>query len=1002
MPATVKGIGLHLEAKVAEVLAHALPGPARRDRDLLVVVAHAAPGGERVAQPEPVLRGHAVGGVAEVGRPLVRGHHEVGVVVVVAHDLRRVDDLAVHDVVGDVEQAGDELAVAVDQVVVEGGPGGHVALQHEAALGAHGHDDRVLDHLGLHEAQDLGAEVVVAVAPADAAARDLAPAQVDPLELARVHVDLDHRPRRGHALHLPAVHLDGEHGPGRALVVVRAQRAADEVVEAAQDLVVDEAHHGLHRLLDPRFRLREGGGALHGQARVEPRLEGAEQGDGHGMVALQHAVDRLRVVVRTDLQEMVADGAQHLDLLPGEAAEEDQAVQGIVRRPLLVEGAQGLGEPLLALDEGSDALRARVHVEAVEEAAPSFREHEGDAQLLGDGEPEVLERAQRLREAEGPHRIELQGGRLGRAREDPHFEPALEPLEIVDVLHDLRGLRGLAVEAGEALFVPAEELPSRALAHRLHEGGGHAVLPGGEPALHDPPHRVRLQRLLEARAVEVVDEQADRSEVGGGRERDRPELAGQGLAEVLLRLVRVAHAGEGDGQGRVPLATPRVHRDLVVPRHVDDAVDDVLEARGGGVEQLALREAVEEGADLAIDVAVGQVAAVHEQPVVLLPEERDVRRLLGERDLGQPPEEHRGFEQLARLAPLAHDHVVEGVDVVQRGGVVREVDVHDARVLRGRREARLNLFHEVREHDGQQALVRERAQRALRDAMGGPVGGEPIAHAAEEDEVLVEHPGEERARGLHPPQAFGAVAQPLAEVARRPLHLLVVLDGGEDGLEDREHLVLDPAQALLRLHALDLEVAVQLLGPVVLRPRHPHRPLPLPAHGEDLVDGREDAQPGLPEVVLEALEDEGRVQGVGLDDRRLEGDAVAGAPGRRFLFRGIAGGDVDAGQPLVQLDRVRDLAGDEAERAEHARGQRVGGKAERDAIGHAAEDDGREGQEQVPVLRRGPPGKDPLQLVQAGGAPPGIGRDHRVSRQPRSYPTASASRRRRDHVALSR
>ena len=45
-------------------------------------------------------------------------------------------------------------------------------LRQEAALGAGRHDDRVLDLLRLAEAQHLGAEVLGAVRPADAAARD--------------------------------------------------------------------------------------------------------------------------------------------------------------------------------------------------------------------------------------------------------------------------------------------------------------------------------------------------------------------------------------------------------------------------------------------------------------------------------------------------------------------------------------------------------------------------------------------------------------------------------------------------------------------------------------------------------------------------------------------------------------------------------------------------------------------------------------------------------------
>ncbi len=315
--------------------------------------------------------------------------------------------------------------------------------------------------------------------------------------------------------------------------------------------------------------------------------------------------------------------------------------------------------------------------------------------------------------------------------------------------------------------------------------------------------------------------------------------------------------------------------------------------------------------------------------------------------------------------------------MVEGGGVVREIDVHHPGILRRGLEARLYLLDQVREHDRQQALVRERAERALRHPVRFTVRREAVAHAAQEDEVVVQHPGQERARGLDPSQPFCAVAQLLAEVARRALHLLVVLHRREDGLEDGEDLVLDAPQPFLGLDALDLEDAVQLLGPVLLRAAHPHRPLPLPAHGEDLVDGREDAQARLAEVVLEALEDEGRVECVRLDVRRLEGDALGGAHRRRFLFVRVARGDVDAGKALVELDRVRDLAGDETEGGEHARRQCLHGQVQGDAVRHAGKDDGREGEDQVAVLGRGATGEDALELHQTGRPPPGVGGDHR-------------------------
>ena len=56
-------------------------------------------------------------------------------------------------------------------------------------------DDRVLDHLGLHQAEHLGAEVLAPVRPADAAAGDHPAAQVDALHLRAVDEDLEQRAR---------------------------------------------------------------------------------------------------------------------------------------------------------------------------------------------------------------------------------------------------------------------------------------------------------------------------------------------------------------------------------------------------------------------------------------------------------------------------------------------------------------------------------------------------------------------------------------------------------------------------------------------------------------------------------------------------------------------------------------------------------------------------------------------------------------------------------------
>ena len=82
--------------------------PLGGDPHALVVVAGGAARGEGVAEPEAVGLADLVRVVREGGGALVGGHDEVGVVIVVADDAVGVDDTFTRQVVGDVEQAGEE------------------------------------------------------------------------------------------------------------------------------------------------------------------------------------------------------------------------------------------------------------------------------------------------------------------------------------------------------------------------------------------------------------------------------------------------------------------------------------------------------------------------------------------------------------------------------------------------------------------------------------------------------------------------------------------------------------------------------------------------------------------------------------------------------------------------------------------------------------------------------------------------------------------------------
>src|SRR3546814_16237760 len=78
----------------------------------------------------------------------------------------------------------------------------------EAALGARWDDDGVLHHLGLHQPEHLGAEIVAAIGPADAAARHRSAAKVDSFH--PWLIDEDFPPRHGprKPVDRPAVELD--------------------------------------------------------------------------------------------------------------------------------------------------------------------------------------------------------------------------------------------------------------------------------------------------------------------------------------------------------------------------------------------------------------------------------------------------------------------------------------------------------------------------------------------------------------------------------------------------------------------------------------------------------------------------------------------------------------------------------------------------------------------------------------------------------------------------
>ena len=229
-----------VDTQVGEMPGHRLPGAAGRDAHGLVVVTMGSTRGEGVTEPESVLRGNCVRGVGESGSALVSGHDEVGIVPVVAHHVVRGDDLAFDDVVGQGQQRRDEDAVALLAFLGPARAVGRGIGQmggNEAALGARRHDDRVLDHLGLDQAEDLGTEVLGTIRPPQASSRHRTETQMSSGDPRRIDEDLELGSWGWGEVKLTRTHLEGQRS-AILLPPVGADHGLDDGMHHAQDAIV--------------------------------------------------------------------------------------------------------------------------------------------------------------------------------------------------------------------------------------------------------------------------------------------------------------------------------------------------------------------------------------------------------------------------------------------------------------------------------------------------------------------------------------------------------------------------------------------------------------------------------------------------------------------------------------------------------------------------------------------------------------------------------------------
>src|SRR5581483_9446889 len=469
-----------------------------------------------------------VGDVGERRRALVRGDDEVRIVTVMTYAVLRMHDLAVNEVVGDVQQPVDEQAVAgytLGELRIAVAADRR-ALDEEAAFGTHRHDDGVLDHLCLDESEHFGAEILAAIRPTQAAARDGPEAQMHAFHTRRADEDLAIRLGLRQIGHARRVELEADvlaRLAARRLVVARAQRREDHAEERAQDAVLVDARHAIEQHLErgddrlllrvarfaarlddvldePRVRLGDVLGqqrlhlalqALLGAfddraarifaIRVELRLEKLDEQAGDERVAVERLFHvRLRKR-HAGLQQVLAHAAQHGDLAPFHERAEDQLVETVVLGLAAPHALEARLERVLDLLDVEVAAHGGLHFEILDHDRRFAEVHL--VRVLGkDLETHVLEHRQRLGQRDRravAEQLEAQAvALLARAVQ--------RQADVVRVLQAGRGLDVgggdvradvLDVARGQRTPVASGELQALLLAVLLHEDVAQLVVP---------------------------------------------------------------------------------------------------------------------------------------------------------------------------------------------------------------------------------------------------------------------------------------------------------------------------------------------------------------------------------------------------------------------------------------------------------------------------------------------------------------------------------------------
>ena len=696
---------LHVDAALTEVTLHTDPRALGGDAHFLVVVTGGTAGRERVAQPEAVVDGDAVGDVGEGRSALVRRYHQIRVIVVMTHDVGRRHQGAVLQVVGDVQQAGNEDAVAGDALGRDlvTAAAQWQATRQEAALRTHRHDDRVLHLLGFYQAEHFSAEVFFTVGPAQAAARDVAEAQVHTFDAWRVHEDFKLRHGLRQLRDRMRVELEAEVrlvlAVGVGLVEVGAQGRLDQVQVATQDAVFVEHLNVVQGRKNRLFQalllvFQVVAGELARQ--VETGLEQPGQLAGDVGVVVQGAGDVTQVEAQADLLQVTGVGTQQCHVAPRQAGSQYQAVERIVFSVAVHDVHKRILQGVVEL------LDVQVHAfggderEVMDPELTAIGMTQTVRELTQHTQAEVFQDRQHVGQRQrGVGVVEL-AMQLALARhlaqrlvETHHQRVGFGQAE--QVLHVDHGrMRGetLAVTGWEAFREVGQHVGAVGFAEAFHDQAGVVVLPAAAGLHH---FFFQLQRV-DVQAVLRVNPQDQLYTGQHGLGEERPEFAIRGLQAIHQHLLDLlAHFGGIDVAWHVGQAVAETTVRVFTQEHADLVAFLDLYDRHHGTEQL-----VDRGLE---QVITGQHFNHLRQFLAQVSLGLEAGTAFDFRNLATDIRNHPHAFAIHRRGVQAHetmflDHFAVGADLTDRHIVRIRRTVHAARV-RGLGERQHSRFTQV-------------------------------------------------------------------------------------------------------------------------------------------------------------------------------------------------------------------------------------------------------------------------------------------------------------------